>query len=157
MFTSAVLGWMTLVHAAIGMGEAIITGVVVRFVLLTRPDLIHDLDDPLGLGRGGAIGAGRCRARDGARRGDFLAPFAWDSPDGLEHVASQLRVPERECPGVARGAVPRLQADRDRGQQYPDRHRRSGRVGTIAVFAVGSILARSFAGRKPKGIGPDVP
>jgi cobalt/nickel transport system permease protein len=35
-----VLGWMTLVHAGIGLGEAIITGLVVRFLLLLRPDLI---------------------------------------------------------------------------------------------------------------------
>src|SRR4051812_35816369 len=37
-----VLGWMALVHAAIGLGEAIITGLVLRFVLLSRPDLIYD-------------------------------------------------------------------------------------------------------------------
>src|SRR5262245_48804337 len=35
-----VLSWMALVHAAIGIGEAVITGLVVRFILLTRPDLI---------------------------------------------------------------------------------------------------------------------
>src|SRR3954451_19721732 len=35
-----VLSWMALVHAAIGLGEALITGLVVRFILLTRPDLI---------------------------------------------------------------------------------------------------------------------
>ena len=35
-----ILSWMTLVHAVIGIGEAIITGLVVRFILLTRPDLI---------------------------------------------------------------------------------------------------------------------
>src|SRR5262245_34536482 len=35
-----VLGWMTLVHAGIGVGEAVITGLVLRFVLLTRPDLV---------------------------------------------------------------------------------------------------------------------
>src|SRR3954471_1026638 len=36
-----VLSWMALVHAAIGLGEALITGLVVRFILLTRPDLIN--------------------------------------------------------------------------------------------------------------------
>jgi cobalt/nickel transport system permease protein len=32
-----VLGWMALFHAGIGLGEAVITGLVLRFVLLTRP------------------------------------------------------------------------------------------------------------------------
>ena len=36
-----VLGWMTLVHSAIGLGEAIITGLVLRFILRTRPDLLY--------------------------------------------------------------------------------------------------------------------
>ena len=41
------LGWMVLVHSAIGLGEAIITGaVVLRYVLqtLVRPDLIYQPD-----------------------------------------------------------------------------------------------------------------
>src|SRR5215831_6274147 len=36
-----ILSWMALVHAAIGLGEAVITGMVVRFVLLRRPDLLE--------------------------------------------------------------------------------------------------------------------
>jgi ABC-type Co2+ transport system permease subunit len=32
-------GWMTLVHAGIGLGEALITGAVLRFLLAMRPDL----------------------------------------------------------------------------------------------------------------------
>src|SRR3954452_7107964 len=35
------LSWLALVHAAIGLGEALITGLVLRFVLLTRPDLVY--------------------------------------------------------------------------------------------------------------------
>ena len=36
-----ILSWMALVHAAIGLGEAIITGLVVRFLLVRRPDLFE--------------------------------------------------------------------------------------------------------------------
>src|SRR3954471_24465754 len=36
-----ILTWMALVHAGIGLGEALITGLVLRFVLLTRPDLVY--------------------------------------------------------------------------------------------------------------------
>src|SRR5262245_4333921 len=39
-----VLSWMALVHSLIGLGEALITGIVVRFVLLRRPDLL-DLEN----------------------------------------------------------------------------------------------------------------
>ena len=57
-----VLGWMALVHAGIGLGEALITGAVLRFLLLIRPDLIEqpgptDLSPPgVGAGRGGRPG-----------------------------------------------------------------------------------------------------
>ena len=47
-----ILSWMALVHAVIGVGEAVITGLVVRFVLLTRPDLIDDRDSTNTTSRG---------------------------------------------------------------------------------------------------------
>src|SRR5207248_640722 len=37
-----ILSWMGLVHSGIGVGEAVITGLVVRFILSTRPDLVYD-------------------------------------------------------------------------------------------------------------------
>src|SRR5262249_47920967 len=39
-----VLSWMGLVHAGIGLGEALVTGLVLRFILLTRPDLVYSPD-----------------------------------------------------------------------------------------------------------------
>ena len=42
----SILGWMVLVHAAIGVGEAIITGSVLGFILRTRPDLIAEVAAP---------------------------------------------------------------------------------------------------------------
>src|SRR5690606_9844494 len=51
-----VLGWMALVHAVIGLGEAMITGLVLRSVLAVRPDLVFgataDDDRSRGWGRG---------------------------------------------------------------------------------------------------------
>ena len=88
-----VLAWMALVHSLIGVGEALITGIVVRFVLLRRPDLL----EPAG---GSARRAGP-RPGAGGRRWPadwrialgvavFLAPFACESPDGLEYVGEKL-------------------------------------------------------------------
>src|SRR5438270_517584 len=83
-----VLGWMTLVHAAIGVGEALITGLVLRSLLLTRPDLVADADAAptprsLRLGQEAAAGLGIALAV-----ATFLAPLtlSWDRPDGLEYV-----------------------------------------------------------------------
>ena len=58
-----ILSWMALVHAAIGVGEALITGVVVRFLLVRRPDLFDDLSGlpvrPSAAGRWGQYHARR--------------------------------------------------------------------------------------------------
>jgi cobalt/nickel transport system permease protein len=62
-----VLGWMALVHAGIGLGEAVITGMVLRFVLLARPDILYD-SRPAGfsaIGRLGQAGLGGSRHRPG--------------------------------------------------------------------------------------------
>ena len=93
-----VLTWMALVHSLIGVGEALITGIVVRFVLLRRPDLLEPDGEsqptspagagwwvrPMVAGLGIALGVAV-----------FLAPFACESPDGLEFVGEHHRVPAR--------------------------------------------------------------
>ncbi len=58
---------MALVHAAIGLGEAIITGLVVRFLLVRRPDLFELADAEAVAGRSavGADGLGRPGNRPG--------------------------------------------------------------------------------------------
>ena len=87
-----ILTWMALVHAAIGVGEASITGLVVRFLLYRRADLFEVSEE-----------AGRSESAAG-RWGQtllgglgvalavavFLAPFAYDQPDGLEFVGGKL-------------------------------------------------------------------
>ena len=151
-----VLGWMAMVHAAIGLGEALITGVVIRFVLLTRPDLIYEIDakPSASATRWGQVAfAGMAVALGVAV---FVAPFAWDAPDGLEHVGSRLGFLRENAPAFLRGLIPDYKLDL-LGDRFRIATAGAGAVGTVAVFAVGSILARSFAGRKPEGIGPDVP
>ena len=84
-----ILGWMTLVHAGIGVGEAIITGVTLQFLLMTRSDLILK-DSPLAESK--ALRTGRLAAAWLAIAlaiAVFLAPFAWTSPDGLEFVGAR--------------------------------------------------------------------
>ena len=76
---------MVTVHAVIGVGEALITGSVLSFVLRQRPDLIFEPQ-----ARGVISGAGRfvlagsvCALAVAA----FLAPFASEYDDGLVAVS----------------------------------------------------------------------
>src|SRR4051794_13784618 len=93
-----ILSWMALVHAGIGLGEALITGLVLRFVLLTRPDLVYQ---PEKLATAGAPARALARASRWGQTalaglaialavGVFLAPFASKHPDGLEYVGAKL-------------------------------------------------------------------
>jgi len=91
---STVLGAMVGVHALIGVGEGIISGLVVSAVLASRPDLVY------GASVAGLRGAARARVSKvavgafvgaGVAVAAFLvavvAPLASSSPDGLERVA----------------------------------------------------------------------
>jgi cobalt/nickel transport system permease protein len=153
----SVLGWMVMLHAGIGLGEAIITGLVVRFVLQVRPDLIYESEPgPIPatrvarLGSVGVAGLGISLAV-----AIFLAPLASEHPDGLEAVGKRFQfldettaatilpapIPEYEMPGVAWKPMATAVA---------------GAVGTLVVFGVGLTLARAFAaGKGPERIAPD--
>ena len=67
---------MALVHAVIGLGEALITGAVVRFLLVRRPDLFDEPDAAAERFRGGQeLGPGD-PGRSGSRAGDRGLPGA---------------------------------------------------------------------------------
>lgn len=145
-----VLGWMTLVHAGIGLGEAVITGLVVRFLLLLRPDLIDD-PKPVPITRAGrwgqVAGAGLAIAMAVAI---FLAPLASKYADGLEFVGGRLHfLPEQERP-IVKAPFPDYELP---GVRFATAA--AGVVGTAAVFGVGLALAGAFAGKPPERVGAD--
>jgi cobalt/nickel transport system permease protein len=141
-----ILSWMALVHAAIGLGEAIITGSVVRFLLVRRPDLF-DLADADADARAQAHWARAALGGLGIALSVavFLAPFASQWPDGLEFVGKKtgflpaapsaaalaVPIPEYELwlPGVADGRMATAVA---------------GLVGTVVVFVAGWAMARAL-------------
>jgi cobalt/nickel transport system permease protein len=159
-----ILGWMLLVHAAIGLGEAVITGLVLESVLLVRPDLVHD-PEGVGPGRAGrwwqAGAAGLAVALAVAA---FLAPFASEWPDGFEFVGAKLGL-------LAEGDAPSTFAAPLADYRIPGMPplkwvtAAAGVAGTLAVAAVGGGLAWAFArraaSRRPVGalagggVGPD--
>lgn len=89
-----VLGLMVFFHALIGIGEALITGAILTFVLSRRPDLIPTPD---AVGSVGTVGrfavAGLMAALAVAA---ILAPFKSDHPDGLDAVAQKLEFDKLE-------------------------------------------------------------
>lgn len=150
-----ILGWMALVHAAIGLGEALITGLVLRTLLLARPDFIYDPKPAEGVeGRGWAWGraafAGLAVAMGVAV---FLAPFASQHPDGLEFVGEKLGFVGDEAPAVVPAPIPEYQLP---GLGRPElATAAAGVIGTLVVFGVGLGLARATSRRGPEGLGAD--
>jgi len=136
-----VLGWIALVHAAIGLGEAVITGLVIRFILSVRPDLIYETVPPdlppvrrwgqilsAGLGVSLAVAI-------------FLAPFASEYDDGLEWVGAKLGFIKEEKT-VFSASIPEYKLPLPGLHHIKVATAVAGAVGTIVVFTVAFSLAR---------------
>jgi cobalt/nickel transport system permease protein len=76
---------MVMYHALIGMGEALITGSILAFVLARRPDLISASDSCSRISAAGRFTAAGVVAALAVAA--FLAPFKSDHPDGLDKVS----------------------------------------------------------------------
>ena len=153
-----VLSWLALVHAVIGIGEAIITGLVIRFVLVTRPDLIE-----LGRGQDQDPEASRMRPRSSGSRSwiptvlaglgmalavaVFLSPFASEFPDGLEFVGQKTGIPAgRPAASPLPVPMPDYQLPLPSLEHVKVATAVAGLVGTLVVFVLSWSLARVFAG-----------
>jgi cobalt/nickel transport system permease protein len=81
---------MTSFHSLIGVGEALITGGVVSYLLAIRPDLIAVPGSSAGpiAGLGRVVWSGAVAALAVAA---FAAPFASEAADGLEAVAKEMK------------------------------------------------------------------
>jgi cobalt/nickel transport system permease protein len=149
-----VLGWMALVHSAIGLGEALITGLVLRFLLVVRPDLVED--DPPGAsapGRWGQVALGGLGIALAVAA--FLAPFASEFDDGLEWVGGKLGFLREGAPVLA-APIPDYQLTLPGLRFIPAATALAGIVGTLVVFAAGFGLARILA-RSPAPVATEKP
>lgn len=88
---------MTSFHSLIGVGEALITGGVLSYIVAVRPDLIYQPATTGGLvtGTGRVLWTGAVVALAIAA---FLAPFASEYADGLEAVAERTQMNDLEKP-----------------------------------------------------------
>lgn len=142
-----ILAWMTLVHAVIGVGEAVITGLVLRFVLLTRPDLIY-LPEAAAVQRAswravalGGLGLSLVVAM-------LLGPFASEFPDGLEYVGEHLGFLGEAPAPVVPPVLP------DYGVPGWEDY---ARLGTAAAGAIGTLVVFAFAAGLARGLGRPLP
>lgn len=126
------------VHMFIGIGEGLISALVLLSIQRTRPDLIGNGAKP-----NGAAGWGECAGFGllvALGLAVFVAPFACSWPDGLEFVAGKLGfehqavqpvlpapVPDYEMPGVKWSAGATALA---------------GAAGSLVVFGLALLLGR---------------
>lgn len=142
------LAAMVGVHSVIGVGEAVITGLVVGFVLRTRPDLLYQPAD--------AAPATRTAARRlivGLATASVIAalaaPLASEYPDGLEW--SQAQAAEQRAEGEAEPLVAAAMPD----YQFPGLS--SEAMATIAAGLVGAAVVFGVAWGMARSIGKHVP
>jgi len=141
---SGIVAWGTAfpamvgIHMLIGVGEGLVTALVLATVVRARPELLNEPASGAEPMSGSVIGLGLVVALGLAL---FVAPVACSWPDGLEKVAQTLGfapkaatqpllaapIPEYELPGVGSPVVAVALA---------------GAVGTLVVFSLSLLLAR---------------
>jgi cobalt/nickel transport system permease protein len=150
---SVVLPAMAGVHMLIGLGEAVITTLVILAILRARPELLTEGDRPRPVRSiGETLAFGLLIALGIAM---FVSPLASAWPDGLEKVAQSLGFAERS---VKAPLVPSPIPDYTiPGIVSPTwATALAGGVGTVVVFFLALALARFLVGRRP-GAGTDPP
>jgi cobalt/nickel transport system permease protein len=130
---------MTFVHMLIGVGEAILTCLVIVAIGQSRPDLLES--EPTAAAPNGYPELLVYGALIAAGLALFISPFASKWPDGLDHVAMQLGfaghevktrivpapIADYRMPGVSSASVATSLA---------------GVVGSAVAFGLGLLLAR---------------
>jgi cobalt/nickel transport system permease protein len=131
---------MTNVHMVIGVGEGLISALVIAGVTRVRPELVTD--SHIGL-RGGTLGGALLLLVLFL----FVAPFASAWPDGLEQVAAQL--------GFDHHAIEAEHGAMD-GYGFPGIGSPvlatviAGLIGMVAVFGLSVVVARILIPRTPE-------
>lgn len=136
-----VLTLMVLYHAIIGIGESLITGSILSFILARRPELISSSTSSSQVARFGQfVAAGLVCALAVAA---FLAPFKSELPDGLDSVATAQGFDslEVERPGLV---LDDYEIPLPKGYEWPMiAASLAGILGTVVVFAMAIALGRT--------------
>jgi cobalt/nickel transport system permease protein len=138
---SIVFPAMATVHLLIGIGEAIITALVLTGVWTTRPDLMKPTNEdrsfaPL-LAYGAIVAMGLAI---------FVSPFASQSPDGLDKTAETLSFAEKAAEPIAAPMADYAVS----AITLPSASTSvAGAAGTVVVFVLAWILARALVPKSP--------
>ena len=145
------LGAMLVAHSLIGFGEALITGLVVSFVLQTRPDLVYVSGRlPASARLLETVVAGLALALVVAV---LLSPFASQNPDGLEWSLARLGLDPDRLEGVFPSPMPDYAVPGM--EQVEIAGALAGAIGTCLVFLVAFLLARGLERTLSRGHSPD--
>src|SRR5262249_224541 len=133
-------------------------GIVVRFLLLRRPDLL----DPGGQAAGRPTVAERWVHTTIAGLGValavavFVAPFASDWPDGLEYVGENLGfLTQQAPPGLVAAPLADYRLELPGLDHVKLATALAGAIGTLVVFSVSWGMARVLPHPKSEGVTPD--
>ena len=137
---------MATVHMLIGIGEGLISALVLLAVRQTRPDLVSE----------NAPSAAAAVPRNGEWLGYglllvlgvaiFIAPFACPWPDGLDAVAARFGFEHQAVTGLPAAPAP--------GYQIPGIHwavgatALAGAIGTLVVFGLALLLGKILVRKK---------
>ena len=139
-------------HSLIGVGEALITGMAVGFVLLHRPDSIYVPEPSTKATMAGARAVGRFAAAGAVSAlalAAFLSPFASGFPDGLEAAAERIGFEDlAKDPATAVLADYEIPLPISSWRESPGWQKVSvslaGILGTSAVLLISLILGRAM-------------
>lgn len=131
------------VHALIGIGEGVITSLIILAIASARPDLLDPETNPATRGTGWEfLALGLVIALGLAI---FVSPYACSWPDGLDQVARkfgfaghaatfiQTWVPDYKMPGISRAGIATAAA---------------GAVGTLLMFGLACVVGRVLVREK---------
>ena len=137
---------MTSVHMAIGVGEGLISALVLLAIRRVRPDLGGEVSGAASPRPWGELAGYGLLAALGVAV--FVAPFACSWPDGLEAVAAKLGFEHKAAPSLVPALAPGYQMPGVRWAAGATAL--AGAVGAVIVFGLALLLARSLV-REPEG------
>ena len=134
---------MISIHAGIGIGEGLITSLVILAIARTRPDLLDAENAPVARGAGLEFLAFGLLIALGLAI--FVSPYACSWPDGLDKVAEKIGftghaatlvktwIPDYKMPGVSSAGIATAIA---------------GALGTLIMFGLACVIGRVLVREK---------
>ena len=153
---SGTVGWaaalpaMAGIHMLIGVGEGLITALVLTAIARARPELLQqDAPNETGWSIGAAVVYGMLVALSLAL---FASPLASRWPDGLDRTAEVLGFAGKAVAPVVPAPLPDYQAPGVHWSTLATSI--AGAVGTLLVFALSWLLARTLVPRSGPAAAP---